>query len=248
MKNVVKATPAPDPNLSPWPFSPKSFASNLIAILVALELAIILTSDSDYLWRRMGLVGIIYFVVALALFDNFLEAYRKEQAWRELADQTGLTCRVTGSLLWGYSVQVEGVYRGRKLLLYTYKRGKGQIPSTQIEMTVANPNEASLRLRGPFSPENAPADKGVEELFKRVDAHQFGDEYRFFIRSWPAHLVTNMFQEESVRANLQKFAGLVNIELTDHILFFEQLGILGDGDYLHFILELLGDLADIIER
>ncbi len=193
-------------------------------------------------------VGIAIAMLGLALFDNWFEASRKEKGWTELANRTGLTCQVHGFILVGYSVEVHGVYRGHNLVLSTFKQGKGQVPSKEIELQVDNESGASLRLRGPFNQADAKQDVVVKELFQATDAREFGNEQRFFIRSQPIHLVTNIFSNKPLYNNLLKLPEMVNIELQKNELRFDQLGILQDVDYLIFLFDLLTDLARIIEH
>lgn len=220
----------------------------LVLIFLGVAALIALYSEPEFVWSRIMWVGIAIALLGLALFDNWFEANRKEQVWTELANKTGLTCQVHGFILVGYSVEVSGVYRGHKLALSTFKQGKGQVPSTEIEMQVDNEAGASLRLRGPFNKTDAKQDVVVKELFQTTDAHEFGSEQRFFIRSKPIHLVTNIFGDKPLYKNLLELPEMVNIELQENKLRFDQLGILQNVDYLIFLFNLLTGLAQIIEH
>ena len=226
----------------------KKLLAVLVLIFLGIAVLIALYSEPVFVWNRIMWVGIAIALLGLALFDNWFEAGRKEKVWTELANKTGLTCQVHGFILAGYSVEVSGVYRGHKLVLSTFKQGKGQVPSTEIEMQVDNKAGASLRLRGPFNQTDAKQDVVVKELFQATDAHEFGSEQRFFIRSKPIHLVTNIFSNKPLYSNLLELPEMVNIELQENKLRFDQLGVLQDVNYLVFLFDLLTDLAQVIEQ
>jgi len=232
----------------PWHFNIKVLLVLLLAVFAALAGVIVLISDARLVWMRIVGVAILFFVVLLALLDNVVETSRKERAWRQLADRAGLSCRVQGSPFFGYTVSVLGQFRNRPVALSTFKQGKSQVPSTRIEMEVQNGGSASLRLRGPFTPHEAAVDLGVNELFQSTDARQFGHQQRFFIRSRPLHIVTNLYNSETLRNQLSQIETLINIELEGNKLQFDSLGVLGDLDFLYSMFDLLSNLADIIER
>lgn len=232
----------------PWHFNIKVLSVVLFVVFAALAGVIVLVSDTRLAWMRLVGVAILFFVVLLALLDNVVETGRKERAWRQLANRAGLSCRVEGLPLLGYTVSVSGTFQNRWIALDTFKQGKSQVPSTRIELQVKNSTGASLRLRGPFNPNSANFDVGVSGLFQASDARQFGDKHRFFIRSHPLHLVTNLYNAQPVRNQLSHLETLINIELEDNKLQFDSLGVLGDVDFLHNMFKLLSDLANIVEH
>lgn len=240
--------PSQSAHTRPWHFEIKVLAGVLVAVFLALTGAIALVSDPQSVWMRLIGVGMLFFVVLLALLDNIVETRRKEKVWRQLADRTGLGCRVEGLPLLGYTVSVSGTFQNRLIALDTFKQGKSQVPSTRIELQVNNSAGASLRLRGPFNPNSANFDVGVSGLFQASDARQFGDKHRFFIRSHPLHLVTNLYHTQPVRDQLSHLETLINIELEDDKLQFDSLGVLGDIEFLHNMFNLLSDLANIVEH
>ncbi len=230
-----------------------AFSAKAVVVLFALIFVVVLaivmaTAAPESFWNRVLTVGLVFLILGLALFDNIYEALQKERAWGKLAGQTGLTCQMDGSFFNGYSVQVTGTYQGRAITLSTYKQGKSQVPSTHIELKLKNETKASFRLRGPFSPGEATTDKVVSDLFEATAAREFGADRRFFIRSRPVHLVTAIFRPGPLQTKLRNLELMVNIELEGRMLHFNQMGVLGDTEYLSFIFDLLSDLADTIER
>ena len=201
----------------------------------------------EFRWDYVFGAYLIFLLVGLAFFDSLAEMSKKKRFWCEVAEQTGLECHI-GNFFLGFPVNVYGTYRNRNLSLFIFKYGKGQIPSTQIDLTVENPVNATLRLRGPFDREQTASDKVLSDLFGAADAREFGSDERFFIRSRPIHLVTGMFRSGSLRDNLLKLKEMVNIELDGQKLRFDQLGIIDDVEYLHFLFDLLSDVADMIDH
>jgi hypothetical protein len=249
MDNSGGLPPADDDSHSlPWPLSIRRVFINVILLFAALLALIVAVSSSEQVWMRVFGAMAIFVVMLLALLDNLLETARKAQVWHKLAHRTGLLCRVTGSVFTGYSVEVLGKYRQRAIHLSTFKQGKSQVPSTRIELRVNNQAKAKLRLRGPFKPSQTQTSIGVNELFAATDARQFGSNQRYFIRSRPIHLVTNLLNEPAIKADLAKIESLVNIELESDRLNFDTLGILGDAAYLHLLIDTLSNIAEVIEH
>lgn len=243
-KNKAKSTT----ETSSLRLSARNVAIIFVLLLLGTLATVAYTSAPEVRPSRLFIVTVIFLILGLALFDHLNETFQKEQAWRKLADRTGLTCRVEGLFLLGYDVRVTGNYRGHPLAMFTFKQGKSQVPSTQIELTVNNETAATLRLRGPFKPSEARSDRVVSDLFEAAEARQFGDNRRFFIRSRPVHVVTTMFRPGPLRTKLLQLESLVNIELEGQTLHLNQLGVLGDAEYLHCLFDLLSDLAEAIEH
>lgn len=228
--------------------SPKMVLVIFSALLLGTLGVVAALSDPQVRLTRLLTVIVIFVILGLALFDHLYEIIQLERTWQQLARRTGLICRVDGFFLTGYAVEVGGHYQGRMLSLATYKQGKSQVPSTRITLAVKNETGARLRLRGPFKPGEANSDKVTSDLFQAAEARQFGHDQRFFIRSQPVHLVTSMFRPGPLRTKLAQLESLVNIELDKQTLHFNQLGVLGDVDYLEFLFDLLSDLADAVEK
>lgn len=242
-KNEVNQTTEP----SPLRLSARSIIIIFILLFVGTSAVVAYISVPDIRLSRLLTVGVIFIILGLALVDHLVEAFQKEQVWRQLANRTGLICRVDSFFLLGYTVHVTGIYRGRSLTMFSFKQGKSQVPSTQIELVVNNKIGATLRLRGPFKADEAMSDRIISQMFEAAEARQFGDNQRFFIRSRPVHLITTMFRPGSLRTKLLQLENLVNIELEGQTLYLNQLGVLGDIEYLHCLFDLLSDLAEAIE-
>lgn len=234
-------------NQQHWASRHDILAIILLSIFIIFSVGIFFFSPAEVVWEREIANGFIFAILGMALGDSYFEVRQKERPWRQLASRTGLNCRI-GNFFMGYPVQVSGDYRGRSLTLYTHKQGKGQVPSTRIEVRVNNSSKASLRVCGPFNPKQVASDRIVNQMFGAAGARQFGHERRFFIRSQPLHLAMSMLRVGSLQDRLLALRPFGNIELSGQALYFEQLGVLKDVEYLNFIFDLLSDLADLIEK
>lgn len=225
--------------------------SKNIVILYGLFFVCVLTGvamSSPSEWRVERVVGtaVIFVILGLAWLDKQVEVTQKVGPWERLAVRTGLRCQVGGGMF-ASSVSVMGEYRGRLLTMYTPKQGKGQVALTRIEVTLQNPVQAGFRLRGPFSRNEMLCDKVTNEMFQASVARQFGHNQRFFIRSKPVHLATNLMSNKPVWSKLLKLDRLTSIELEGRVLQFEQMGVLQDVDELQAYFDLLSGLADMVE-
>jgi hypothetical protein len=185
----------------------------------------------------------------LALLSRHWFGQGTEKSWNELARRTGLTFRTTG-MWFGYYSHLTGVYRGYPLTLYIHERGRLQAPSTRIELTLKNPAQVYLRLRGPYEPEGT--DLNSISNFFEAKVYQIGD-CTFFVKSKPENLAPALFAPLNGRQKLlrDQFLRLkydINIEVEGAKLYFDQIGVLSQPDYLHYLLDLVCDLAEAIER
>jgi hypothetical protein len=215
-------------------------------VLAAAGAWLLGSAAGEIIGSRLLGIGIITLLVGLAWLDHHMEVRSKRHYWGALAQQTGLECTVR-SVLFSTTVSVSGSYRGYPITMYTPRQGKGQIISTRIELTVPNRSRATLRMRGPFQGKQVAIDKVTRDLFATVDARQFGDDRRFFMRSQPMHLATTLLASP-LWQRLLALQTLSNIELENQRLSFEQLGLLYDVEHLRQLLDVLCDMADLMQQ
>ena len=228
-----------------WFLQP-SHLTILFALLMSLLVGAIISSPSQFTMDRLVGMGVIFAMLGLAWLDKRMQVQHQAVPWEKLATRLGLTCQVSKGFF-DTRVSVVGSYRGRSVTLYTPRQGKGQVPLTRIEIVLENRTEASFRLRGPFSRNEVMYDQVTTDLFEASDSRQFGHDQRFFIRSKPVHLVTNLMSNKPIWSKLLQLERLTSIELDRQVLLFEQMGILQDVDQLQGHIELLSKLADSIE-
>ena len=217
-------------------------------LFLVLVVSLQLTSTGELWWGRLTFGSILIFIVGLALLNRYWFGQGTEKSWSELAGRTGLTFRTTG-MLFGYFSHLTGVYRNYPLTLYIHERGRLQVPSTRIELTLKNPAQVYLRLRGPYESEALDLES-ISNFFEAKE-YQIGD-CAFFIKSKPENLAPTLFAPLNARQKLlrDQFLRLkydVNIEVEGTKLYFDQVGVLNQTAYLHYLLDLVCDLAEAIE-
>jgi hypothetical protein len=221
----------------------------LFGLFLVLVVSLQLTSANEVWWGRLTFGSILIFMVALALLSRHWFGQGTEKSWSELAGRTGLTFRTTG-VLFGYFSHLTGVYRNYPLTLYIHERGRLQAPSTRIELTLKNPAQVYLRLRGPYEPEALEAES-ISSFFEAKE-YQIGD-CAFFVKSKPETLARTLFaplnaRQKPLRDQFLRLRYDINIEVEGAKLYFDQIGVLNQTAYLHYLLDLVCDLAEAIER
>lgn len=225
-----------------------SYGSAIMFILVFLGIlaGIAFVSAADVRAERLIGATVVFGMLFLAWFDNHVTIRYRTQAWEVLAARTGLRCRVKG-WIFGTDVTVFGRYRGRNLTLFTPKGGKGQVPSTRIELNVQNSGKAVFRLRGPFARNEMALDRVTNDLFEASASQSFGGDQRFYIRSQPIHLATNLLAAKGLWSDFLALERLTSVELDGQRLSLDQMGEVTDADELEHLFELLSEMGDLVE-
>jgi hypothetical protein len=221
----------------------------LFGLFLVLVVSLQLTSAGEVWWGRLTFGSILIFMVGLALLSRYWFGQGTEKTWGELAGRTGLTFRTTG-VWFGYFSHLAGIYRSYPLTLYIHERGRLQVPSTRIELTLKNPAQVYLRLCGPY--ESDGMDLNSLSNFFEAKKYQIGD-CAFFIKSKPENLAPALFaplhaRQKPLRDQFLRLKYDINIEVEGAKLYFDQVGVLNQADYLHYLLDLVCDLAEAIER
>jgi hypothetical protein len=166
------------------------------------------------------------------------------EAWRELARRAGLTFHEPSWFL--ARPTITGEWHRRPLRVYTITRGapgKGGGSSTymRIEMTAIPPGEASLSI----SERNFFSQLGRMGAEVPVGDAEF--DHRFVTRGNPPEFVRSLLADSGLRRELLQ-ARYVNVETAGDQLRYMQLNVETDVDAMLFLLALLFDLAEAIER
>lgn len=229
---------------------PGGLATYVVAVLsLVLLLDLLIGFDLGFTLSRVFITGSIFLLGIIGLYKNGSAAKHKAESWHDLVKSTSLDYQVGGPFL-GYPVYLEGFYRGRFVLLHNNSdKGIFQLPATRIEMNVENIGNASLRMRGPYPSPKSEADNDVvADMFKAARLKQIGQERRFFVGASQIHLTTNLLSIDTVQAYMKRLRQPVNIVLDRKKIYFEHPGHLYDAEYLCFLLDLVTELANSIER
>jgi hypothetical protein len=169
-----------------------------------------------------------------------------QSAWQELAGRTGLIFTPAGCLgLYG-GERVHGLYRGRPVRLDA--SGDSTVESlaedTRIRVAVRNKGGAYFSLSPPMLPALARRFPPKEQVLLGDAAFDQG----FLLRGKPAEFVAGVLAPEDLRQRLLHLRSGTGLILGAKDLFLQRHGLERDVDYLHFVLDLLCDLAERVEE
>ena len=166
--------------------------------------------------------------------------------WQELASRTGLIFTPGGCLRLYGDERVHGLYRGRPLRLDT--SGDSTLESlmedTRIRVAVRNTGGAHFSLSPPMLP-------ALARRFPPKEQVLLGDaefDQGFLLRGRPAEFVAAVLAPEDLRQRLLQLRSGTGLVLRAEDLLLQRHGLEQDVEYLHFVLDLLCDLAERIEE
>ncbi|MCB0167521.1 MAG: hypothetical protein KDI79_25050 [Anaerolineae bacterium] len=243
--NKVAIKPHPENVEHYWGI--KSYLSAVILLIFLIEILFepVLKTNSN----RMLVACVVFGLAIFALHKNVVTAKIKQRNWGELVRRTNLTCQV-GSALLSNPVYLEGSYQGRFVVLKNNSdKGIFSLPSTRIEMMIENMSNASLRLRGPYPKKETDAtDEILTDIFSAAKLKQVGHDQRFFVGASHVHLTTRLLSIEAIQAKLKTLDQPVKIILEKGRIYFDHPGLIYDAEYLCFLLDLVSDIANAVER
>ena len=243
--NKVAVKPHPENIEHYWGI--KSYLSAVVLLIVFVEIVFgpVLKTNSN----RLFVAGAVFGLSMFALHKNVISAKMKQRNWSELVRRTDLTCQV-GSAWLSNPVYLEGIYQERFVVLKNSSdRGMFSLPSTRIEMMIDNMSNASLRLRGPYPKnEKDSTDEILTDIFSAAKLKQVGHEQRFFVGASHVHLTTRLLSLETVQEKLKNLDQPVKIILEKSRIYFDHPGLIYDAEYLCFLLDLVSDIANAVER
>ncbi|MCB0209856.1 MAG: hypothetical protein KDJ52_11020 [Anaerolineae bacterium] len=225
----------------------KSYILGVVLLIVVLEL--ILDSALKTEASRLFLAGSVFMLAMFALHKNVFVAKQKKRNWSELVRRTNLECQVGNAFL-SNPVYLEGFYQGRAVVLKNNSdKGIFSLPSTRIEMMLENLSNTSLRLRGPYPKNIKDATDGIlTDVFSAAKLKQVGYNQRFFVGASHIHLTTKLLSVATIQNKLESLNEPVKIILEKGKIYFDHPGYVYDAEYLCFLLDLVNDIANAVER
>ncbi len=191
-------------------------------------------------------VGFVSVVTLPSLSANFYLVSQRRNFWEQVAHQTQLAMQNGASWL-GSSAYVGGLYRERPTTLYHSGFGHYQVQATRIEVKIENIGGESLRVRGPISKAEISEDDQIAYDMFSASGHQpLGRNQRYFARG-PLYLTTALLTALNTSDNFARLVRPLNIELRGNTLYCDHPDIIFDIEYLELLLELVSDVADMIE-
>jgi len=199
---------------------------------------------SDFTLLVTTLLPFLIVISLLVLFGviAYLRRQARQQAWGELAARTGLTFESGGLFS---PMRVTGTYRGHSLTLDTFTRstGKNSTTYTRIQMGANNPSALSLAIYDENVLSKVGKALGMQDI-------QTGDDEldrRFTIKGQPEPMIASLFTSIGLRQKLLQ-ARSVHVEVRGQQVYWQQRGAESNADHLQFLFDLLGDLAEAVDR
>jgi len=199
---------------------------------------------SDFTLLATTLLPFLLVIGLLVIFGviAYLRRQARQQAWGELAARTGLTFESGGLFS---PMRVTGTYRGHPLTLDTFTRstGKNSTTYTRIQMGANNPSALSLAIYDENVLSKVGKALGMQDI-------QTGDDEldrRFTIKGQPEPMIASLFTSIGLRQKLLQ-ARSVHVEVRGQQVYWQQRGAESNADHLQFLFDLLGDLAEAVDR
>jgi hypothetical protein len=199
---------------------------------------------SDFTLLTTTLLPLLIVVGLLVIFAvlAYVSHQARRQAWGELAARTGLTLEPGGLFS---PMRVTGTYRGHALTLDTFTRrsGKSSTTYTRIRLAVNNPSALSLAIYDENVLNKLGKALGMQDI-------QTGDDEldrRFTFKGQPEPVIASLLTSIGLRQKLLEARSL-HVEVKGQELRFEQRGAESNADKVQFLFDLLGDLAEAIDR
>jgi hypothetical protein len=186
---------------------------------------------------------LVVFLLVPIVLSLFVRKHRT--AWQEVAERTGLASTPAGWLgLYGWE-QVHGLYRGRALRLYSYGDSTmgSLVEDTKIAVAVRNAGDAYFSLSPPML-------AGVAKRFPPKEWVLLGDaafDEGFLLRGRPAGFVAAVLAPAELRQRLLHLRSGTGLVLMGQEIKLQRHGLERDVEYLHFVFDLLCDLAERVE-
>lgn len=191
----------------------------------------------------LGVCALDALIVGLVLAVSYLGRRGQVMGWRALAEGAGLSYE--GGRFFFSAPRVTGRYRGRQVTLDTFTRRTGDSRTTYTRILMFVNNQANIYLA--MYQESVFSKMG--KFFGLQDV-QIGDDEidrRFVIKSKPETFAASLLSYINLRQRLLE-ARRLNVEVDGREITFEQVGVIRDVERLRFLIDLLSDLADAVER
>ncbi len=182
-------------------------------------------------------------LMAVAIIFTIYRSRAHRAAWEELAAQLGL--QFTAGNFWGKSATVSGIYHGHAMQMNTFSRqmGRNRVTYTRIAFEVENTAELWLTISNESLGSKLKKMVGQKEI-------SLGDEAldaEYFIQGSPEITVQRILSSTNLRQKLLD-AKSVHIELKSKEIYSEKRGFEANPEKLQAMFDLLGGMADAVNR
>lgn len=212
-----------------------------------------------FLFNRVGIQDDYFFIIFLlivlpfAIGVNFLEWKNWRKKWREFAERSGFTYEEYQQSFSKWA-RVKGSYRGYPFKVEKFVRGSGRYKKAYTSIKIALREKPGgvleISARSVFS--------GLGKAFysskKILQYVELGDvelDGELVIKSTSEQFTRNALSSMGVRQGLMDIRSQtpsMQLKLGDGELYYHELSVITDGEYLSAVINLLVELAEIAGR
>ncbi len=204
------------------------------------------------------IICLIPLVLVLLLFifpfySHWQKHRHRDDVWRQIAKTLG----VTFSRLPGGDRMIEGTYRGRIVMVYTFSVSRPQLPdllelfaillptrNTRVDISMQRPIDGvELSLSRESLVSRVGKQFGKQDVL--VGDEQFDDS--FLIKSTPELLAKRVFSRSDLRLRIVD-TRVPEFQFDGEDMIWTSYGVVKDADYMQSVINLLCDLLDAIEK
>lgn len=209
----------------------------------------------DYIGAQEDYVFIIFLliVIPISLGVNFLETKNWKNTWRAFSERSGFTYEEYQQALSKWA-RVKGSYRSHPFMVEKFVRGSGKYKKayTSIKIALREKPAGALEIsaRSLFSG----LAKAVYSSKKNLQHVELGDvelDGKLVIKSTTEQFARNALSSMGVRQGLldiRSQTSRMQLKLDAGELYYQELGVIVDGEYLMAVINLLVELVESVGR
>jgi hypothetical protein len=189
---------------------------------------------------------ILFAIVILMVFSigySYWLHRKRMQAWRDVAERTGLSFN-PGSSIFEKPV-ISGGFRGFNVVVDTFTRGTGKSRTTYTRIVFNLHAQSNLTLS--LSGEGLFSKVGKSFGMQDIETGDAEIDERYVIKGQPEAEVVRLLSSIGLRQKLLTLRGL-NVEVKGQQVYYHKRGAEANPDALEALLDVLGDLAQAVER
>ncbi|MCP4142299.1 MAG: hypothetical protein GY755_18845 [Chloroflexi bacterium] len=212
-----------------------------------IALSVILGFDDDYIF-----IGFALIIIPLSIGMGVLEGKIWRDRWREFAERSGFTYEEYKQFMSKWA-RVKGTSRGYSFVIEKFVRGSGKYKKSYTSIKVAlranNEEDLEISARNIFS--------GLGKAFqgqKKLQYVELSDvelDGKLLVKSTSEQFARRTISSMSIRQGLldiRSQTSSMNLKLENGEVYYHELNVIADGEYLLAVINLLVELAENVER
>ena len=204
--------------------------------------------QSEYLF-----IGFFLIFIPLAIGISIVETKAWRDSWREFADGSGFTYEEYKQSFSKWA-RVKGVYRGYSFIVEKFVRGSGKYQKsyTSLKVVLSDKPEGALEIsaRSFFS--------GLKKVFngsrKKLQYIELGDvelDGKLLVKSTSEQFARRKLSSQGIRQgilDIRSQTSSMNLKIMDGEVYYHELSVIVDNEYLLAVLNVLVELAESMKR